>query len=297
MTKFAPLNQTREELIQFTPEWQGERFEDGRPKVSDEVLQRIKEASLTEAWGVLRREGYHWQFEGNFICTQPGKVLVGRAVTAMYMPRREDLRTLIFDQALKAGCVGDQVSWPIDTLVPGDVYVADVYGKIADGAIIGDNLATSIYAKTGNGVVHDSSVRDIDGIVELEDFVSFCRGFHPTTATPTVQLMGINTPIRIGGVMVMPGDVVLGSGESVVFIPPHLAELVAADSEMTRLHDIFGKQCLREGKYTPGEIDRKWEKHIEDDYAGWLQEHMDELPAPKATIEAWLRNRGQLTEY
>lgn len=291
MEKFAPLNMSREELIAFTPLWEGERFADGRPKVPDAVLERIKLVTLTEAWGVLRGEEYHWQFEGNWRATQPGKVLVGRAVTAMYMPRREDVRSLVFEKALAAGCIGDQVSWPIDTLVEKDVYVADVFGKIEDGAVIGDNLATSIYSKTGNGVVHDSSVRDIEGIRELEGFVSFCRGFHPSVATRTVMLVGINTPVRIGGVAVMPGDVVLGKDDGVVFIPPHLAEKVAVTSEIVRLRDQFGKMCLREGRYTPGEIDRRWEQHIEDDFAGWLQEHIDELPVPKETIQDFLAKR------
>ena len=126
---------------------------------------------------------------------------------------------------------------------------------------------------------------------ELEGFVTFCRGFHPTAATPTVMLTGINCPVRIGGVTVMPGDVVLGKGDSVIFIPPHLAEEVVVTSEIIRLRDTFGKMCLREGRYTPGEIDRKWEEHIEVDFANWLQDHMDELPVPKETIQDYLTKR------
>ena len=291
MERFAPLNLNKQEIITFTPQWEGERFPDGRPKVSDDLIERMRAVTLTQAWGVLRNEGYHWQFEGNWVCTQPGKVLVGRAVTAMYMPRREDVRELVFEQARAAGCIGDQVSWPIDTLVPGDVYVADVMGKIADGPVIGDNLSTSIYAKTGNGVVHDAAVRDLEGIRELENFVTFCRGYHPTAATRTIMLVGINPPVRIGDVTVMPGDVVLGKDHGVVFIPPHLAEKVVVTSEIIRLRDTFGKLCLREGKYTPGEIDRRWEQHIEEDFSQWLHDHMDELPVPKETIQEFLKGR------
>ena len=152
MEKFAPLNLTPDEIIRFTPEWQGERFEDGRPKVADDIVERMHGVTTTQAWGVLRGDGYNYQYADGFLCTQPGKVLVGRAVTVMYMPRREDLRTFIFEQALASGCIGDQVSWPIDTLVPGDIYVADIFGRVKDGPVIGDNLATSIYAKTGKGV-------------------------------------------------------------------------------------------------------------------------------------------------
>jgi regulator of RNase E activity RraA len=251
----------------------------------------MRGVTLTQAWGYLRGEGYNHQFEGNWTCTQLGKVLVGRAVTAMYLPRREDLRACVFRRAEAAGCIGDQVSWPIDILVPGDVYVADVMGRVAEGPVIGDNLSTSIYAKTGNGVVHDAAVRDIEGVRELEGFVSFCRGYHPSVATRTVVLAGINAPIRIGRVTVMPGDVVLGKGDGVVFVPPHLAEALVITSEIVRLRDVFGKQCLREGRYTPGEIDRKWEPHIEADFAGWLEVHIDELPVPRETIQDYLTKR------
>ena len=291
MERFAPLNLTREEIIEFTPEWKGERFDDGRPRVPDDIIQRTRNATLNQVWSVLRGENYHWQFDGNWMCTQPGKTLVGRAVTAVNMPGRKDVKMLIADKAHAAGCIGGQVAWAIDTLVPGDVYVADVMGRIADGPVIGDNLATSIYAKTGNGVVHDAAVRDIEGIRELDGFVAFCRGYHPTAASSTIMLMGINTAVRIGSVTVMPGDVVLGKGDSVVFIPPHLAEKVVITSEITRLRDAFGKLRLREGKYTPGEIDRRWEQHIEDEFSQWLQDHMDELPVPKETIQSFLAKR------
>ena len=291
MEKFAPLNMTKDEMIAFTPEWEGERFDDGRPRVPDGILERMEKVTLTQAWGVLRGHEFHRQFEGNWMCSQPTGVLVGRAVTAMYMPRRPDVRDLIYAKAKEAGCIGDQVSWPIDTLVKDDVYVADVFGRIDWGPVIGDNLSTSIYAKTGRGVVHNASVRDIEGVRELEGFVSFFRGFHPTAATSTIMLVGINCPIRIGEVAVMPGDVVLGKDPGIVFIPPQYAEEVVTTSEITRLRDMFGKMCLREGRYTPGEIDRRWEQHIEDDFAVWLQDHLEELPVPPETIQEFLKKR------
>ena len=210
MSKFAPLNLRAEELIEYTPDWTGPRTADGRPVVADDILARMRRVTITEAWGILRGNGYHHQYEDGWLCTHPGQVLVGRALTAMYMPRRPEMRTVMEAKGAAAGCVGDQISWPIDMLVPGDVYVADVFGKIDQGAVIGDNLATSIYTKSGNGVVHDAAVRDLDGIQALPGFTSFVRGFHPTYASPTIMLTGVNCPIRIGKVTVMPGDVVLG---------------------------------------------------------------------------------------
>ncbi|MCY3664775.1 MAG: RraA family protein [Gemmatimonadetes bacterium] len=291
MEKFAPLNMSPEELIEYTPEWEGERFADGRPKVPDGILERMHNVSITQAWGVIRGPGYNWQYEDGWICTHPGQVLVGRALTAMYMPRRPVMRQVMEEKGERAGCIGDQISWPIDMLVPGDVYVADVFGKIDQGAVIGDNLATAIYANSGNGVVHDASVRDIDGIQELPNFTSFVRGFHPTFASPTIMLTGINCPVRIGGATVMPGDVVLGRDDGVVFIPPHLAEQVVKTSELISLRDRFGKQRLAEGKYTPGQIDTRWSDPIEEDFSRWLESHIDELPVPRAAIQELLKER------
>ncbi len=291
MEKFAPLNMSSEELIEYTPEWEGERFADGRPKVPDDILERMRNVSITQAWGVIRGPGYNWQYEDSWICTHPGQVLVGRALTAMYMPRRPIMRQVMEEKGERAGCIGDQISWPIDMLVPGDVYVADVFGKIDQGAVIGDNLATAIYANSGNGVVHDAAVRDIDGIQDLPDFTSFVRGFHPTFASPTIMLTGVNCPVRIGGATVMPGDVVLGRDDGVVFIPPHLAEQVVKTSELISLRDRFGKQRLAEGKYTPGQIDTRWSDPIEEDFSRWLESHIDELPVPRAAIQELLKER------
>ena len=291
MEKVAPLNMSPEELIEYTPEWEGERFADGRPKVPDDILERMRNVSITQAWGVIRGPGYNWQYEDGWICTHPGQVLVGRALTAMYMPRRPVMRQVMEEKGERAGCIGDQISWPIDMLVPGDVYVADVFGKIDQGAVIGDNLATAIYANSGNGVVHDASVRDIDGIQELPNFTSFVRGFHPTFASPTIMLTGVNCPVRIGGATVMPGDVVLGRDDGVVFIPPHLAEQVVKTSELISLRDRFGKQRLAEGKYTPGQIDTRWSDPIEEDFSRWLESHIDELPVPRAAIQELLKER------
>ncbi|MBM3263624.1 MAG: RraA family protein [candidate division Zixibacteria bacterium] len=289
--KFCPLNLTPGELIEYTPEWNGERFPDGRPKVPDGILERMRHVTTTQAWGVLRGEGYAFQFEDGWQCTHPGLTLVGRALTAMYMPRRPAIRKIMEEKGARTGCIGDQISWPIDLLSPGDVYVADVYGKILDGPIIGDNLGMAIHARSGNGVVFDGSVRDLEGIEEIPDFPCYVRGWHPSYASPTIMLMGVNTAVRIGQATVMPGDVVLAKREGVVFVPPHLAEKVVKTSELISLRDMFGKQRLQEGRYTPGQIDDRWTDEIEIDFSRWLEDRIDQLPVPKEAIQELLKER------
>jgi 4-hydroxy-4-methyl-2-oxoglutarate aldolase len=257
-------------LIALTPKWEGERFPDGRPRVSDELLQRLKSITLEQVWSVLKGEGYHHQLEQGWETIHTGQVLVGRVLSAQYMPLRPEIRKELEKEGEKAGRIGDMVSWPIDLLQKGDVYVADSYGKHNDGPIIGDNLATSIITKTGNGVVFNGTVRDVEGLRTIPGFTSFFRGSHPSYQQE-MMLTGINVPIRIGPVTVVPGDVVLGKQDGVMFIPPHLVEKVVKAGELVQLRDQFGQQRLKEGKYTPGQIDGKWTPDIEKDFAGWRQ--------------------------
>jgi regulator of RNase E activity RraA len=269
---------SKEHLIEYSPLWKGERFPDGRPKVPDDILKRMKEVSIEEAWAVLRRHGFNLQFEGNWVIAGRGEpALVGRAVTAYFLPVRPDVNDAIKRKGEKEGRVGGQNSWVIDTLVKGDVIVVDLMGKVIDGTFMGDNLANSIWAKSGGtGVVIDGGARDLEGVEHVPGFPVFNRGWDPS-ALAEVMLMGINTPIRIGRAAVMPGDVVLGKKEGVIFIPAHLAQEVVETSEIVRVRDQFGHQRLREGKYTPGQIDRRWTEEIEKDFTEWLKSQGKEI--------------------
>ena len=186
------------------------------------------------------------------------------------MPLRPEIRKELEKEGVKDGRIGDMVSWPIDLLQKGDVYVADSYGKHNDGPIIGDNLATSIITKSGNGVVFNGTVRDMEGLRTIPGFTSFFRGSHPSYQQE-MMITGINVPIRIGPVTVIPGDIVLGKQDGVMFIPPHLVEKVVKAGELVQLKDQFGHQRLKEGKYTPGQIDGKWTPGIDKDFAAWLE--------------------------
>lgn len=265
---------TKDQLLAITSEWKGERFPDGRPKVSDEVLDRLATVDAEEAWGTLRGAGYPLQFEGNFKTVNVkvgGPRLVGRAVTAAFVPFRKDFNDYINASGKKEGRVGrGQNSWIIDTLVKRDVMVVDVFGKIEDGTIIGDNLGTSIMAKTGTGLVVDGAIRDVSGNQEIEGFQIYARGFHPS-ALHNATLAGINVPIRIGGVTVLPGDVVVSDPEGVTFIPPYLAEKVAEESERLHMVDEWGHKMLREGKYTPGEIDTEWTPKMIEEFNAYSE--------------------------
>ncbi len=289
---------SKEEMLFLTPLWKGERFADGRPKASDALLQRLKSVTLEEAWAVLKNENFKHNYEDGWQTINPDSVLVGRALTATFMPGRPDIQRVIDDRGhTKDGRIKSQNSWPIDMLVKGDVYVVDQFGAHEDGPTIGDNLGNSIYAKSGNGIVYNGAVRDINGLKELGRFTSFFRTYHPShhlnnpDGELNTTLVGINTPTRIGKATVLPGDVVLGRDGGVIFIPPHLLEKVVKTSEIVRLRDMFGHQRLREQKYTPGQIDNRWSEEIEKDFSKWLNDKIDKLPVPKAQIQEFLKGR------
>lgn len=284
------LTLSREEMIELTPKWTGERFPDGRPKVSDDLLKRMKRVPLEQAWGVLRAEGYLNQYEGNWKNIHSGEVLVGRALTAQYMPIRPEVREKLEQEGKKDGRVGDMVSWPIDMLNRGDVYVADSYGKVEDGPIIGSNLATAILSKSGNGVVFNGTVRDLRDLMDMPGFTSFIRGDHPSHQRE-MMLKGINVAIRIGPVTVLPGDVILGYMDGVAFIPPHLAEKVVKVGELVLVRDEFGQMRLREGKYTSGQIDNRWTEEIEKDFAQWISNNPGKLLFSQAEMQELLKDR------
>ena len=264
---------SREDILQLTSQYTGERFDDGRPRVSDDLLERMKLVTTEEAWGVLRRNGYHRQFEGNWMETHPNTIIVGRAVTAQFVPHRPDYHDAVQQTGLGEGrgAIGGQNSWVIETLQLGDVMVVDIFGKVKDGTVVGDNLGTSVRSRTRAGAVIDGGIRDYQGLVELQDVNFYVRGVDPT-AIADVTLAGINIPIRIGGVTVLPGDVVLGTPTGVIFIPPHLAQEVVERSEDIRVRDEFGKMRLAEGTYTSGEIDvPTWREDIQADFEAWKQ--------------------------
>jgi regulator of RNase E activity RraA len=262
---------SKEELIFLTSEWKGERFADGRPKIPDDLLERAKHIMIDDAWTVLKNEGYLNQFEGGWK-TVNDSTMTGRAVTAMYMPSRPDVEKNIKARGAKQGRKGNTNSWPIDILTKGDLYVADAFGKISGGPIMGATLANSIYSKSGNGVVFDGASRDLQDIKNINGFNAFVRDFHPSF-TEEMVLMGLNTPIRIGNAIVLPGDLVIATKEGVLFVPAHLSEEVVSTSEFVTRKDLFGFEMVRSGKYSTGEIDSQWNDAIKTEFLKWLEKH------------------------
>jgi regulator of RNase E activity RraA len=283
---------SKDEVIALTSEWTGERFPDGRPKVPDAILDRMKNVNLEEAWSVLRGKGFEWQFEGRFrhVHLDQTGTMVGRALTATFVPKRPDLDKALTEKGHAAGHIGGRNSWPIDMLQKRDVYLANAFGSYEGGPIIGGNLATAIYRNSQNGVVFDGSVRDIAQMETIEGFKAWVRDWHPSWNYDNM-LVEINRPVRIGQMTCLPGDVVLAKRQGVMCIPPALAEQVCKTGELVQLRDMFGFQRIKEGRYTPGQIDQRWSDAMEKDFSAWLTDHMDKLPVPREQIQELLKER------
>lgn len=281
---------SREELVFLTSQWEGERFPDGRPRVPDAILERMKNVTIEEAWGVIREEGFHNQFEGGWKMIHADRIVVGRALTVQYLPNRPDVSQPLLEHGHAEGRIGATNSWPIDMLQVGDVYVADGFGKVDGGTLIGDNLGNAIYTNSKNGVIFDGSLRDLEGLEAIDGFNAFVRDWHPSYIQE-MMLGGINVPLRIGAATVLPGDVVLAKREGVIFIPAYLAEKVVNVAAFISLRDEFGIMRLREGTYMPGQIDSRWTDAIKADFLQWIEAHPEKLPMSKEDWEAFLKTR------
>lgn len=243
---------TREQMIRYTPKNPFERFPDGRPKVPDALLDKVKAMSVEEAWGILRSRGYQSQYADGFQILHPGQKLVGRAVTAQYLPVRPDLEEVLQREAKASGMPSSTNQKVIDLLQLNDVPVVDLMGASPGNNFGGDNLHAAIYGATRTGAVVDGTIRDLEGIHELGSQVYF-RAAHPA-AVAGVTVIGINIPVKVGGAIVMPGDVVLGDREGVIFIPPHLVQEIVETAERTHIHDEWTKQKFLTGKYKASEL-------------------------------------------
>ncbi len=279
-----------EEIRFLTLEWEGERFPDGRPKLSQDLLDRLKNISIEEAWGVLRGEGYHNQFAGDWKMLHEDQPFTGQALTALYMPNRPEYADRVLKKGHEEGMKGATNSWPIDLLTEGDVYVGDCFGKVVDGTLIGDNLGNAIYTNSKRGVVFDAGSRDLEGLSRIEGFNAYVRGWDPSFLTE-VMLMGVNVPVQIGRATVFPGDAVLAKKEGVIFIPPHMLEKVVITAEFIGLKDKFGHMRLREGTYTPGQIDGRWSDEIKADFLKWVDANPDLIPMTRDELDEYLKGR------
>jgi 4-hydroxy-4-methyl-2-oxoglutarate aldolase len=269
---------SKQDLIDYTAQNPFDRLPDGRPKVPDDLIQRARELSAEEVWGgLLAHKGFNNQYADGFQVLHPGKNLVGRAFTVQFMPLRADVDDVAQAKAKAKGMQRLFNQTAIDMLQPGDVLVVDLLGKKVNGTIVGDNLFYYVYKTTkGGGLVVDGSIRDLDGLEQI-DMPAYFRAADPT-AIGEVMLTGINVPVRIGGVTVMPGDLVVGDREGVNFIPPQFVKEILDNADEVHTHDEWTKRKFDEGKYKSTEIyGSPTDPKLKQEYEEYLKRRLEEL--------------------
>jgi 4-hydroxy-4-methyl-2-oxoglutarate aldolase len=282
----AQVKVTREQMMFYTSEWKGDRFPDGRPRVPDDLLKRVLDVSIEDVWDYLREKGYRNQFDSGFQALHVDKPMAGRALTAQYMPVRPDMTKAIVAEGKAEGRVSGNNSWPINELQLGDVYVADGFGKIIEGTLIGSNLGNGIAAHTHTGFVFNAGIRDEEENRDIPNFNGFYRGADPS-AWAQMTLTSINAPIRIGRAIVLPGDLVLAKAEGILFIPAILAEGAVSNAEFTNLKDSFNFELNQQGK-NGAQFEGGWTKEKYEAFGKWIDAHPDKLKMPRAEFDAML---------
>jgi regulator of RNase E activity RraA len=267
----------KQDLIDYTAKSSFDRFSDGRPKVPDGLIERARDLSSEEVWATLHEKGFNNQYADGFQVLHPGKTMVGRAFTVQFMPRRADVEDVAEAKAKERGLPRLTNQAAIDMLQPGDVLVVDLFGKKVDGTIVGDNLFYYVMKATkGGGLVVDGSIRDLDGLAEI-DMPGYFRSADPTPIG-NVMLTGINVPVRIGGVTVMPGDLVVGDREGVYFIPPQFVKEVLDHADEIHVHDEWTKKKFDEGKYKSSEIyGSPKDPKLQEEYREYLKRRLEEI--------------------
>src|SRR5437868_14385803 len=268
---------SKQELTDYTAQNPFGRFPDGRPKVPDDLIERARGLSSEEVWEVLQNKQFNNQYADGFMVLHPGKTMVGRAFTVQFMPVREDVEGVAEAKAKARGIPRLMNQTAIDMLQPGDVLVVDLFSKKVDGTIVCDNLFYYVMKAThSGGLVVDGSVRDLDGISEI-DMPAYFRSVDPTPIG-NVMLTGINIPIRIGGVTVMPGDLVVGDREGIYFVPPQFVQEVLDKADETHIHDEWTKKKFAEGKFKSSEIyGSPSDPKLKQEYEEYLKKRLDEI--------------------
>jgi len=264
----------RQDVISITPLNPFDRFEDGRPRVPDELLERMKLVEMEQAWAVLQKHEYYYQFDRDWVNLHPDRIMIGRALTATMVPTRPDLNDVVLAQGKREGRhLTTPGRWVLNAVVENDVIVVDIFGKVQWGCFMGDVLASGVSGQGGVGLVIDGGIRDKDGISAVPNINVFCRGCDPTTGKD-ITLISLNGPTRIGQATALPGDIVMGTSEGVIFIPPHLVEEIIAYSEDLRIREAFEKQRLLERKYLAYQIyGAEWGDELKADFEKWSQQH------------------------
>jgi 5-oxopent-3-ene-1,2,5-tricarboxylate decarboxylase / 2-hydroxyhepta-2,4-diene-1,7-dioate isomerase len=216
-------------------------------EVPQAILDRFKKLPVATIWQhVVRDAGVPLPFMENVYLWTPGQRLAARARTLRYLPPRPDL--------LKEVTQGENSPEyrAMARCGPGDVLVADMMGS-KQACIFGDVKAMQLKMNGADGLVTDGAIRDLDILIQEEyNLIVYAQARTPYGSAPWAIPAEENGQIQCGGVLVRPGDVLVGDGDGVVVVPSWFAAECVEIVEEHEGVESYIKQKIREEKVTPG---------------------------------------------
>jgi len=190
---------------------------------------------------VLQRAGYFHCFMPITPVTPGATRFVGFARTLRTEPAREDMLA----QRRGAPKSEDPHRIAIDELGSGEVLVVAARGNL-DAGVAGDLLVQRIGVLGGAGLVTDGCVRDLSAIRDV-GLPVFANGAHAATFPTSHLAVDVNVPVGCGGVLVVPGDLLVGDDEGIAVVPAALIDSIVEESLEQERVDSFTLAKIKEG--------------------------------------------------
>ena len=249
--------------------------------VTDAQLQRLRELPIEAVWGALQGRRYTRSFEGGFQLTVPDTKLVGRAVTMRYLPVRPDVMEAVQTLA-KEGDWDHQYNVRAgEDLKPGDVVVVELGGMVDRATFLGDVTALGMQMAGALGIIIDGGIRDLTELMAMKKLPIFYRGAHASAMADQVGVQW-NGPIRLGGITVLPGDIIVADAEGVQVVPPQFVADVIRAAEDTVYTENFKRELMRSKKYRARDIYPTLSPELQKLFEEWKKTHKKEGVKPNA---------------
>jgi 5-oxopent-3-ene-1,2,5-tricarboxylate decarboxylase / 2-hydroxyhepta-2,4-diene-1,7-dioate isomerase len=210
----------------------------GPTKVSDLVLETLKGISIPTISMVLRRLGYSGMFLSGVAPRTSMRNFAGRAFTGRTVPTRSDVA-----KTQEGG--GSLHRQAFETIETGDVLVIDARGDVG-ARVTGDILASRLKYRGAAALVTDGAVGDLAAL-QTVGLPIYSRGLTPVTFGELHVMADLNVPVACAGVLIMPGDVLVGDPEGVIAIPQGVAAQVAEEGAETERRDAFSRGKVEAG--------------------------------------------------
>jgi 4-hydroxy-4-methyl-2-oxoglutarate aldolase len=243
-----------------------------RTAITDAQLERLRELPLEAIWAALQTRKHVRSFEGGFQLTVPSPKLVGRAVTMRYLPVRPDLMDAVQTLAKEGNWDYQYNVRAGEDLKPGDVVVVELGGMVDRATFLGDVTGIGMKMAGALGVIVDGGIRDLSEFMPMKDFPIYYRGAHASAMADQVGVEW-NGPIRLGGITVLPGDIIVADAEGVLAMPPQLVAAVIKDAEHTVHTENFKRDMMRTRKYRARDIYPTLSPELEKVFEEWKKTH------------------------